>query len=72
MKGDGTPVFGTVAAPQTVEENLHRVITCKWPVVQNIPNGEDAPLNQPILRLGETYLTYAEAQNELVKLKYSC
>lgn len=65
LKNDGTPVFGTAAAPQTVEENLHRVITCKWPVVQNIPNGEDAPLNQPILRLGETYLTYAEAQNEL-------
>lgn len=62
---DGTPVFGTAAAPQTVEENLNRVITCKWPVVQNIPNGEDAPLNEPKLRLGETYLTYAEAQNEL-------
>lgn len=42
-----------------------QLFTCKWPVVQNIPNGEDAPLNQPILRLGETYLTYAEAQNEL-------
>ena len=66
FKSDGiTPAYGTVAAPQTVEQNLHRVITCKWPVVQNVPNGEDAPLNQPILRLGETYLTYAEAQNEL-------
>ncbi len=68
LKSDGSPVFGTVASPQTVEENLNRVLTLKWPVVQNIPNGEDAPLNQPILRLGETYLTYAEAQNELGNL----
>lgn len=27
--------------------------------------GEDAPLNVPLLRLGETMLTYAEAENEL-------
>ncbi|MFL9483236.1 RagB/SusD family nutrient uptake outer membrane protein [Chitinophagaceae bacterium LWZ2-11] len=65
---NGTPAFGTVANPQTVEAAISRVITCKWPIVMNVPNGEDAPLNVPLLRLGETYLTYAEAQNELGNL----
>jgi starch-binding outer membrane protein, SusD/RagB family len=65
---NGTPVYGTAAAPKKVEDALNRVITCKWPVIMNIPNGEDAPLNLPLLRLGETWLTYAEAQNELGNL----
>lgn len=62
---NGAPAFGTLSNPQTVESVLNRVITCKWPVVMNVPNGEDAPLNVPLLRLGETYLMYAEAENEL-------
>jgi hypothetical protein len=65
IKKDGTPLYGTVATPKTVEQELNRVITCKWPVVIDIPRGEDAPLDCPIYRLGETYLTYAEAQSEL-------
>lgn len=64
-QADGTPLYGTVEQPKTVEEQLERVITFKWEVQQNIPLGEDAGLNMPILRLGETLLTYAEAQNEL-------
>jgi hypothetical protein len=62
---NGTPVYGTTTAPKKVEDALNRVITCKWPVIMNIPKGEDAPLDVPLLRLGETWLTYAEAQNEL-------
>jgi hypothetical protein len=65
---NGTPVYGTATAPRKVEDALNRVITCKWPVIMNIPNGEDAPSNVPLLRLGETWLTYAEAQNELGNL----
>ncbi|PGH40074.1 MAG: RagB/SusD family nutrient uptake outer membrane protein [Candidatus Nephrothrix sp. EaCA] len=62
---EGKPAYGDKDNPKTVEDALHRVVTCKWPVLQNIPRGEDAPLNVPLLRLGETMLTYAEAQNEL-------
>lgn len=65
LDSKGNPAFGDKDNPKTVEDALHRVVTCKWPVVQNIPRGEDAPLNVPLLRLGETMLTYAEAENEL-------
>lgn len=62
---DGTPVYASNGKPVSVEAYLHRVPTFKWPVQENIPNGEDASYDFPLLRLGETYLTYAEAQNEL-------
>ncbi len=64
-KSDGTPVYGTAAAPQSVEQYLSRVVTFKFPVQANIPNGEDSNVEMPLLRLAETMLTYAEAQNEL-------
>ncbi|PTT01069.1 RagB/SusD family nutrient uptake outer membrane protein [Pedobacter sp. HMWF019] len=64
-KADGSPVFGTAANPVTVEQQLSRVLSFKFPVQANIPNGEDADADVPLLRLGETYLSYAEAQNEL-------
>jgi hypothetical protein len=51
--------------PTTVENGINRVVTLKWPVQMNIPNGEDASNDVALLRMGETYLTYAEAQNEL-------
>lgn len=62
---DGSPLYGTREEPKSVEQHLERAITFKWEVKQNIPRGEDAGLNVSILRLGETILTYAEAQNEL-------
>lgn len=65
LKADGTPVYGTVANPVTVEQQLSRVLSFKFPVQSNIPNGEDADADVPLFRLGETYLSYAEAQNEL-------
>ena len=61
---DGTPVYSSGGKANTVEQFLHRVPTFKWPVQENIPNGEDADADFPLLRLGETYLTYAEALNE--------
>lgn len=61
---DGTSVYSSGGQAITVEEYLHRVPTFKWPVQENIPNGEDADYDFPLLRLGETYLTYAEALNE--------
>lgn len=64
-KSDGTPVYGTPAAPRTVEQFLSRVVTFKFPVQMNIPKGEDSNIQMPLLRLAETMLTYAEAQNEL-------
>lgn len=64
LNDDGTSVYTENGKPQTVEDYLHRVPTFKWPVQENIPNGEDASFNFPLLRLGETYLTYAEALNE--------
>lgn len=66
LDSDGKPAYtDSNKNPMTIQDALYRVLTCKWPVIQNIPRGEDAPLNMPLLRLGETMLTYAEAQNEL-------
>lgn len=48
-----------------VEDQLNRVVTFKWPLRENIPNGEDAGLDFPLYRLAETYLTYAEAEAQL-------
>jgi starch-binding outer membrane protein, SusD/RagB family len=61
---NGSSVYQENGKSVTIEEYLHRVPTFKWPVQENIPNGEDASYDFPLLRLGETYLTYAEAENE--------
>lgn len=61
---DGSSVYTSGGKDISVEEYLHRVPTFKWPVQENIPNGEDADSDFPLLRLAETYLTYAEALNE--------
>jgi hypothetical protein len=61
---DGTSVYSQNDQAISVEEYLHRVPTFKWPVQEDIPNGEDASYDFPLLRLGEVYLTYAEALNE--------
>lgn len=65
-KADGiTPVYGTTAAPQTIQKALNRVITFKFPLQENIAKGEDSDVDFPLMRLGEVYLTYAEAQFQL-------
>lgn len=65
-KADGvTPIYGTTAAPQTVQKALNRVVVFKFPLQENIPNGEDSDYDFPLMRLGEVYLTYAEAEFQL-------
>ncbi|UKB83164.1 RagB/SusD family nutrient uptake outer membrane protein [Chryseobacterium sp. MEBOG06] len=64
-KADGTPVYGTPAAPETVQKHLNRVITFKFPLQENIAKGEDSDADFPLMRLGEIYLTYAEAQFQM-------
>lgn len=64
-KADGTPVYGSVSSPETVQKALNRVITFKFPLQENIAKGEDSDADFPLMRLGEIYLTYAEAQFQL-------
>ncbi len=49
----------------TVQKAINRVLSFKFPVEENIPNGEDSGHDFPLMRLAEVYLTYAEAQVEL-------
>ncbi len=47
----------------TVQEAINRVITLKFPLVEG--TSEDTGHDFPLMRLGEVYLTYAEAQFNL-------
>ncbi|MDR2118386.1 MAG: RagB/SusD family nutrient uptake outer membrane protein [Tannerellaceae bacterium] len=63
---DGTPLFKDGDGnPLKVEEALYRIIALKYPLQENPVSGEWMTSDYVLMRLGEVYLTYAEAQNEL-------
>ncbi|MDR2810917.1 MAG: RagB/SusD family nutrient uptake outer membrane protein [Tannerellaceae bacterium] len=63
---DGIPVFKDGDGnPLKVEEALYRIVALKYPLQENPVSGEWMTSDYVLMRLGEVYLTYAEAQNEL-------
>lgn len=62
---DSTPLYGTAQEPSSLQATNHRVITLKWPLTSSLPSGVEGSGCFPLLRLGETYLTYAEAEARL-------